>query len=255
MSSAQDCLYLQAAQRFHQQLYALDAAGLEFDLGLQSRARNFESVRALQAQFERWAEGNLVGDQGEFLTALSNSQEFSPIYKRALERWVLGERIAALDMITASPIQARAVDRSYAFVALQFLLIFGATFMTLIGVCLYLVPTISAIQSDSFRPPGPGLRSLQVVRAWLPVWAVSVPIVLGALFIFRRRFWSPKKSSDAAFALAETQSLLSKPISLSWVTHVAILLCGVFMMIVAYWIYGTTIELLIDIMRAGTDSV
>ncbi|MEQ1829600.1 MAG: hypothetical protein ABL921_26800 [Pirellula sp.] len=251
---------IESVRFFHQHLEDLSSAGIKLDLGFSSVQRKTWSIPALQRRFEQWVEQHPDSTQTEIIQSYLATATLPSAYLRALELWVQGERVAGLEILSIPVSGQRLKQRSYSLVALQVVFFLSAVFVTLVMVCSFLVPIFSGLQEQSFHPVGPGLQSLQWMRAWLPVWGVLVPILFALLLFFRRSLLHyalvrSQPSSDASFALAELRGSLSSPVRLPIVANLAILLCGVGVVVVVYGIYGTTIELLLNILSAGASRI
>jgi hypothetical protein len=248
---------IESIHAFHRQIQSLALAGIKFDLGLPSSQQETSSIAVLHQRFDNWHLGaGLNRDRGVLNAYLATVPLPTP-YRQALELWVRGEQATALDVLALPLSSQRVKGRSLGFLRLQTTFILTAVFLTLVGVCFYLVPIFTGLQEQAFRPAGLGLQKLQWMRAWLPVWGIAIPVMFALFLILQRTFhrhicfWT-RPSTDASFALAEVRGVLSAPVRSPILANLAILLCGFGVMLVVYGVYGTTIELLINLLSVGS---
>jgi hypothetical protein len=258
MMALENLKEIESVQNFHQHLEDLSSAGIKFDLGFSASRRNAFSIPLLQQQFSAWGRQHPDSTPAQVIRSYLATAALPSAYKHALELWVQGDRPTALDVLALPVSGQRLMQRSYLFVAMQTIFLLTAVFVSLVGVCIFLVPIFTGLQEQSFRPAGFGLQNLQWLHAWLPVWGTLVPILLASLLLFQRsifrstRYWT-RPSTDVSFVFAELRNSLNEPVRLPIAANIAILLCALGVIVVVYGIYGTTIELLINILNVQTE--
>jgi hypothetical protein len=221
-----------------------------------------DETSSLEVQLQKMVANGLALDffeqehrEGE----VAKVQRRSLRYENALELWARGDRATALDALAGSALSQRVKRRAYFFLAVQLAMLLIAIYMILLGVCFFLLPTLSALQEESFSSPGIGLRSLQSFGAILPVWAIAAPLTGFALLLlfrmrWRRRTRANAKSGRQSFLLdTEGQGSLDSPVQVSLASFAIVIIAGVLVLLVSYWIYGTTIALFTDLVRVGAE--
>lgn len=204
------------------------------------------SVHAMELIFERF--DSHVVNHGTIASYLVDKK--LPIaYRVALEQWLLGRHTEALDRLASGAEGQRYFKNAVGFVLLQAALILGFLFVGMLAICLWLLPKMEAIQSESFAEPGIGLTLLATLARTLPYWSSMIFGVAVIAFFFRRAIseWALARVApmrEESYALSEFQSLFSRPARFQWLVSCVVVLCGFFVLLQALSVVGVTFELL-----------
>jgi hypothetical protein len=256
MVEPEGSMQIESVRDFHRHLVELSAAGIALDVGQSKVAQASVPLDRLQSRWEEWIQANPEIAPADLVASYLSQADLSSAYGSALEQWLMGNRIASLEILAIPVSHQRLRRRSYWLIGLQALFLLAAVYVAMIAVSLFLFPIFNDLQQSSFRPAGPTLMALQWVRAWLPVWGYGLPLIT-ALGLLLLRFFGRSlqhamgSTGDTSFALAELRDSLSAPIRLPFVSSAAVLLCGIAVIAVVYSIYGATIELLLNVLKTG----
>jgi type II secretory pathway component PulF len=188
-------------QALNDQLAALVEAGVLVDVGLPTSNRSvIPALEQIDTTVSR-----RVGRGERLDEALQGDDEAVPPAYRSLVQLGLrsGDNLAA--GFAGSSRTADAIDRTrYAFESAMIypLSVCGLAYLGLIGLCLYFVPVLEAM-NDSLRfAPGTGLRVLQVLRDTMSYWMVILPLLVVLAVAWRLRAgWRLQSSGSRAGGL------------------------------------------------------
>jgi general secretion pathway protein F len=182
---------------WNDQLAALVEAGVPLDVGLGAPGTDVaETLKRINATVSR-----RVG-RGETLDEAveDDEQAMSPAYRSMVELGLRSGNLAAA--LVGSNRVAESVDESRYAIRASFiypLVVCALAFVGLILFCLFLVPTLAAMNESLRIRPGSGLRVLQWLREMLPYWVAVPPL---ALLLFLARLWQTKSTDGASRARA-----------------------------------------------------
>jgi type II secretory pathway component PulF len=235
------------ARVFHHQLRRLIDAKIPICLDPRGGVSSVRSMEMIHAQFESHLKG-----QGTIESYLSDSG-LPTAYRMALEEWLGGSPSEALDRLTVGAEGQRFLKKAVGFVFLQASLILGFLFLGMVCTCVWLLPKMERLQSDSFVEPGQGLKMLSRLRDSLPYWGPMVGAVACIAFLFHRSLFrlvmartAPMR--DDSYALSEFQGLFSRPVRFQWLVSWVVIVCGVCVLLQALSVFGVTIELLTQLV-------
>lgn len=165
---------VESIAQFHQELGALSALGLKFDLGdetdsqaLDHRLREFgDAIRS------RVQNGESIEQSVEYEPSLPNR------YRSSLSSWIkTGDPTVALDSLAAP---AHASSKLHETVRLSIhypLVILILAYAVLIWQCLYTVPKFVALYQQVNHEPDFAVSLMVQCQRWLPVWSVFLPVL------------------------------------------------------------------------------
>ncbi|MEN1678421.1 MAG: hypothetical protein AAGJ46_02435 [Planctomycetota bacterium] len=188
-----DAAPLDRLREFNRCLTSLDAAGVSLSLdargrGLQARIKQIESRLEVRTEL------------GQSLTTAIEAEEELPADYRcaALILLASGDTSEALDAVALPNDGVVGVKRSVTRLLVTPLILVAMIYGGLLLLCLYTTPRFAAVYAQIEQTPSVPLSVLLWLRAWLPVWAVLVPLfatagVYAVLYTNPKRLlgWSP----------------------------------------------------------------
>ena len=237
------------ARAFHSQLRQLIAAKIPICLDPRHGGTSAQSMESLYSRFE-----SHLATQGTIENYLSDSA-LPASYRIAMRQWLQGSPSEALDRLTAGAEGQRFFRNAVGFVFLQASLILGTVFLGMVCICIWLLPKLERLQTDSFVEPGPGLRMLTLLRDTLPFWGSLIPLLTCIALLFHRRLFGRLIARMApmredSHALSEFQGLFSRPARFQWMVSLVVIVCGVFVLLQALSVLGVSIELFMQLVTS-----
>lgn len=235
---------LEVVDQFHSQIQQIDRAKIPLILDPHCRLSMDEQLASLRKRF--LSPDREHGNVDEVLA----SGDFPANYRMALEFWLQGEYRRSLDQLGARAETRRYFHRSFQFVALQAMLIFGGVFVGLIATCLWLYPRVEAFSEPHFNQPGPGLRLLATLRNTLPIWGIVVPLLVIVIWSCWKLGFirSRNKTMAAEFMwLRELGGLHGPPGQFRVWAGLAMVACGLSVLAFGVSLFWPAIELLLRV--------
>lgn len=240
---------VESVKAFHELLRRVIAAKIPICLAFGTGSNSVHAMDLISDRFE-----SHVVNHGTIESYLADKQ-LPSAYRVALEQWLLGAHTEAMDRLVSGAEGQRYFKNSVGFVLLQASLILGFLFVGMIAICLWLLPKMEALQSESFTEPGIGLTLLAALAKTLPYWSFLILGFAIVSFFFRRAISEQVLARVApmreeSFALSEFQSLFSRPARFQWLVSCVVVLCGFFVLLQALSVVGVTVELLTQLVAS-----
>ena len=240
---------IESVKAFHELLRRFIAAKIPICLSFGAGTCSVHAMDLISDRFE-----SHLANHGTIESYLADTQ-LPNAYRVALEQWLLGANTEALDRLVSGAEGQRYFRNAVGFVLLQASLILGFLFVGMVGICLWLLPKMEAIQSESFTEPGIGLTLLASLARTLPYWSLLILGFAIVSFFFRRAISEHVLARVApmreeSYALSEFQSLFSRPARFQWLVSCVVVLCGFFVLLQALSVVGVTFELLTQLVAS-----
>jgi hypothetical protein len=240
---------VESVKTFHELLRRFIAAKIPICLAFGTGCSSVHAMNLISDRFE-----SHVVNHGTIESYLSDKQ-LPNAYRVALEQWLLGAHAEALDRLASGAEGQRYFKNAVGFVLLQASLILGFLFFGMVAICLWLLPKMEALQSESFTKPGVGLILLAALAKTLPYWSFLIIAFAIVSFLFRRALSEQVLARvtpmrEESYALSEFQSLFSRPARFQWMVSCVVVLCGFFVLLQALSVVGVTLELLTQLVTS-----
>lgn len=182
---------------FNKELVALSAAGLPIEIGEKTEPLE-EVLDRVNANLRLRTElGQSVAD------AVQDNEELPQVYRDAVQTGLLGNSPAVVLDSISSRWQARdELRRTAGYSMVQPLILLTLSYFGFIFLCLYFSPPLEGIYEQMRRDPSTSVSILRTARAWMPLWAPLMPVLLiAAIFLWRRgrqtsQTWIPFSGSQ-----------------------------------------------------------
>jgi type II secretory pathway component PulF len=168
---------------FNDQLAALAEAGLPLDAGLAAGStRVRDSLERINAVVARNMSRGETLDEALRLEDPSLPPRYQSLVQTGLRGGDISAPLRSTEQLAESVDETRHVVRS-AFV--YPLILCGLAYLGVIGLCLFVLPTIERMYETLQLQPGPAVGVLQLLRETMPVWIAVLPLVLLILAAWR----------------------------------------------------------------------
>ena len=235
---------LEVVDQFHSQIELIDRAKIPLTLYPNCKLSIVEQLASLRKL--------VLTPDGEFrsLEQAIASGQVPTNYRVALELWLRGDRQRALDQLSARAENRRYIHQSVQFVALQVTLILAGVFVGLLATCVWLYPKVEAFHEPHRNAPGNGLRLLETLRNFLPVWGIAVPLLVMTLWVFwKRGFVRARNQAMSAESvwLSELGAFHRGPSQFRVWTGIAMIVCGLSVLSFGICLFWPAVELLLQV--------
>lgn len=164
---------LENALAFNKHLRALSAAGIQFDLGDQSR-----TVSSLVEQADRNLALRSSLNQS-VMDALAEDHELPAVYRSAMQSGLFSDHpTSVLESLSRLPWTGQHLRRVVGYSFIQPMILGAIAYVGFIVLCLNFVPTAIGIYDQLQQTPHWSIRLLQMARESMFVWGPLVPMLV-----------------------------------------------------------------------------
>ncbi len=198
---------------FHTDLMTAQMAGIPLNVGfstgqagMPSSGSMRESLNAIESILTR-----ACADGESIEQVLESDERFSRSYCSALRVWFeSGRAPVALESLSEMLAEERRCWSEFALSLVLPTIWLVLAYLAMLFIVGGLVPLFEMQSRQMLDEPGPVLKFLQAIRAWMPLWSVAVPVLLIAALISlrarsQRRMQGQLSSLNYAEALRRSQ--------------------------------------------------